>query len=43
MPDIIWDKGELGKEPMMRLFGKNSNDIIKKLEDIIKLVKKSKI
>ncbi|MFW9818055.1 MAG: thiamine-phosphate synthase family protein [Candidatus Thorarchaeota archaeon] len=43
MPDIIWDKGAIGKEPMMRLFGKNSNDIIKKLEQIIKLIKRSKI
>ncbi len=43
IPDIIWDKGAIGKEPMMRLFGKNSNDIIKKLEQIIKLIKKSKI
>ena len=43
IPDIIWDKGAMGKEPMMRLFGKNSNDIIRKLEQIIKLIKKSKI
>lgn len=43
IPDIIWDKGAIGKEPMMRLFGKNSNDIIRKLEQIIKLIKKEKI
>jgi hydroxymethylpyrimidine/phosphomethylpyrimidine kinase len=43
IPDIIWDKGAIGKEPMMRLFGKNSNDIIRKLEQIIKLVKQDKI
>ncbi|MFX0126398.1 MAG: thiamine-phosphate synthase family protein [Candidatus Hodarchaeota archaeon] len=43
IPDIIWDKGAIGKEPMMRLFGKNSNDIIRKLEQIIKLIKKKKI
>ena len=42
IPDIIWDKGAIGKEPMMRLFGKNSNDIIRKLEQIIKLIKKEK-
>jgi hydroxymethylpyrimidine/phosphomethylpyrimidine kinase len=41
--DIIWDKGAIGKEPMMRLFGKNSNDLIRKLEQIIKLLKKDKI
>jgi hydroxymethylpyrimidine/phosphomethylpyrimidine kinase len=43
IPDLIWDKGAIGKEPMMRLFGKNSNDIIKKLEQIIKLIKKKKV
>ncbi|MFW9948069.1 MAG: bifunctional hydroxymethylpyrimidine kinase/phosphomethylpyrimidine kinase, partial [Candidatus Odinarchaeota archaeon] len=35
IPDIIWDKGSIGKEPMMRLFGKNSNDMIKKLKIIL--------
>ncbi len=43
IPDIIWDKGAIGKEPMMRLFGKNSTDLIRKLEQIIRLVKKDKI
>ena len=38
IPDIIWDKGSIGKEPMLRLFGKNSKEIIDKLEDIISLV-----
>jgi len=31
IPDIIWDKGAVGKEPMMRLFGKNSTEMIEKL------------
>ncbi len=35
IPDIIWDKGSLGKEPMMRLFAKNSKKMIKKLRKII--------
>jgi predicted fused transcriptional regulator/phosphomethylpyrimidine kinase len=43
IPDIIWDKGAIGKEPMIRLFGKNSTDLIEKLEQIIRLVKKDKI
>lgn len=38
IPDIIWDKGAMGKEPMMRLFGKNSKDIIRKLEIILHLI-----
>lgn len=41
IPDIIWDKGSLGKEPMMRLFGKNSKEIIVKLDKIIQLIKSS--
>jgi len=38
IPDIIWDKGAIGKEPMMRLFGKTSKDMkikIKKILDAI--------
>ncbi|MFW9828838.1 MAG: bifunctional hydroxymethylpyrimidine kinase/phosphomethylpyrimidine kinase [Candidatus Thorarchaeota archaeon] len=38
IPDIIWDKGSIGKEPMMRLFGKNSRDIILKLKKISDLI-----
>ncbi|MFX1568612.1 MAG: thiamine-phosphate synthase family protein [Promethearchaeota archaeon] len=39
IPDIIWDKGSLGKEPMIRLFGKTPKDMISKLTKIIGLVK----
>ncbi len=35
IPDIIWDKGSIGKEPMIRLFGKNAEDIVNKLQKII--------
>ncbi|MFX1477980.1 MAG: thiamine-phosphate synthase family protein [Promethearchaeota archaeon] len=38
IPDIIWDKGSIGKEPMIRLFGKNATDLIEKLEKIINLL-----
>jgi hydroxymethylpyrimidine/phosphomethylpyrimidine kinase len=38
IPDIIWDKGAMGKEPMIRLFGKNSKDMISKLNKIIELI-----
>ena len=34
--DIIYDKGSIGKEPMIRIIGKNPNDIHKKLSLIIK-------
>lgn len=35
IPDIIWDKGSIGKEPIIRVFGKNSKDLIEKLQQII--------
>ncbi|MFX0187151.1 MAG: thiamine-phosphate synthase family protein [Candidatus Hodarchaeota archaeon] len=38
IPDIIWDKGAIGKEPMIRLFARNSNDMIKKLSKILDLI-----
>jgi len=34
IPDILWDKGAMGKEPMIRLFGKNAGDIVNKLQKI---------
>ncbi len=37
IPDIIWDKGSVGKEPMIRLFSRNSKDMIGKLKLIINL------
>ncbi len=36
--DIIWDRGSIGKEPMIRLFGKSSADIIEKLQKIFELI-----
>jgi hydroxymethylpyrimidine/phosphomethylpyrimidine kinase len=38
IPDIIWDKGSVRKEPMIRLFGKNAEDIINKLQKITNLI-----
>lgn len=40
IPDIIWDKGAIGKEPMIRLFGKNSKDMIMKLKKISDAISK---
>jgi hydroxymethylpyrimidine kinase/phosphomethylpyrimidine kinase len=37
-PDIIWDKGARGKEPIIRLFGKDSKDMIQKLKIISKVL-----
>ena len=38
VPDIIWDKGSIGKEPMIRLFGNNSTDMIIKLKKLMNLI-----
>ncbi len=38
IPDIIWDKGAMGKEPMIRLFAKNSTEMIDKLRKITRLI-----
>jgi hydroxymethylpyrimidine kinase / phosphomethylpyrimidine kinase / thiamine-phosphate diphosphorylase len=37
-PDFIYDKGAKGKEPMIRILGKNPKDVLKKLKDIIQYV-----
>ncbi len=34
IPDIIYDTGDIGKEPMVRILGKNPSDIVKKIEKI---------
>ncbi|MGV9171563.1 MAG: bifunctional hydroxymethylpyrimidine kinase/phosphomethylpyrimidine kinase [Promethearchaeia archaeon] len=36
IPDIIWDTGGKGKEPMIRLFAKNEEKMIAKIQKILK-------
>jgi hydroxymethylpyrimidine/phosphomethylpyrimidine kinase len=36
VPDIIYDRGGVGKEPMIRILGKNPKDVLSKLEEIVK-------
>lgn len=36
VPDIIYDSGGIGKEPMIRVLGKNPKDVITKLQKIVK-------
>ncbi len=38
IPDIIWDIGEIGKEPMIRLFAKNVDELLDKIKIILDLV-----
>lgn len=35
VPDVIYDKGGVGKEPMIRILGRTPNDVLRKLERII--------
>jgi len=36
IPDIIYDTGAVGKEPMIRLLGRNPKDLIEKIESLLK-------
>ena len=38
IPDIIWDIGELGKEPMIRLFADSAENLLKKMKIILSYV-----
>ena len=38
IPDIIFDKGDVGKEPMVRVIGKNPGDVAQKVLTIMKEV-----
>ena len=34
-PDVIYHKGDFGKEPMIMIFGTNPNEIVKKISKIL--------
>ncbi|MFQ5573902.1 MAG: thiamine-phosphate synthase family protein, partial [Nitrosopumilaceae archaeon] len=34
-PDVIYHKGDLGKEPMILVFGKNPNEVIEKISQLV--------
>ena len=36
VPDIIFDRGDVGKEPMIRVLGKEPHDVVGKVLDIVK-------
>ncbi len=38
VPDIIYHKGDIGKEPMILIFGKNPTDVLKKFEVLAKII-----
>ena len=33
-PDLVYDRGDVGKEPMIRLFGRSPAEVLKKLEAV---------
>ena len=35
VPDIVWDAGGIGKEPMIRILGKNPADVVLKLKRLL--------
>jgi hydroxymethylpyrimidine/phosphomethylpyrimidine kinase len=35
VPDAIFDTGGIGKEPMIRILGKNPNEVVNKLHILI--------
>ncbi len=38
VPDIIYDRGDVGKEPMIRILGKNALDVVEKAKRILNMV-----
>jgi hydroxymethylpyrimidine kinase/phosphomethylpyrimidine kinase len=40
VPDVIYDKGEVGKEPMVRVIGKNPTDVVRK---VLKIKRKMEV
>ena len=39
IPDIIFDRGDVGKEPMVRVIGKNPDKVVKKVLKITQEIK----
>lgn len=39
MPDVIYDAGSVGKEPMMRVLGRDPTDVLRKVHRVIRAVK----
>ncbi len=39
VPDIIYDRGDVGKEPMIRVLGYDSIDVVKKIRKLINIYK----
>jgi hydroxymethylpyrimidine/phosphomethylpyrimidine kinase len=36
VPDIIYDEGEIGKEPMIRLLAKDARELVNKLKTVMR-------
>jgi len=42
VPDVVYDEGSIGKEPMMRIFGRSAEDVVEKLLKIVEEAQKRK-
>ena len=36
VPDFVYDEGDVGKEPMIRVLGRNPNEVVSKILEIAK-------
>ena len=41
IPDVVYDEGDIGKEPMIRIFGRDAMDVVNKLMRIIEEAEKA--
>jgi hydroxymethylpyrimidine/phosphomethylpyrimidine kinase len=39
-PDVIWDCGEIGKEPMIRVLGRSPGEVVDKVIGVVRIVRK---
>jgi hydroxymethylpyrimidine/phosphomethylpyrimidine kinase len=42
VPDIIFDRGDIGKEPMIRVLGKDPDDVVSKVLKVVKCLQEDK-
>ncbi|PJA48104.1 MAG: hypothetical protein CO171_08180 [Syntrophobacterales bacterium CG_4_9_14_3_um_filter_49_8] len=42
VPDIIFDKGDVGKEPMIRVLGRDPHDVVSKVLHLVKKLKEGR-
>ncbi|MDM7935366.1 MAG: bifunctional hydroxymethylpyrimidine kinase/phosphomethylpyrimidine kinase [Methanothrix sp.] len=43
LPDVIWDRGAVGKEPMVRLIGRSATEVARRAQELARLSRDGKI